>query len=437
MAPISSKEELTPEEKAAKDERYRKDAAATMATIGPLTFAIVTGGQLLNQSRPALVRRITNDQSKAAVMLAAFAGYGGAAEFLLNPVIGRLSDCFGRRPLLLLSPICCSFLRAMVALFPANPRVIMCERMLSSAVVTGFFSTMRAMLNDKLQGKDLVVAGGAMSMWAGSGVIIGPYIEVLILKLFGPRANFVAVSAINACVALIMYKIAKETLPLEDRKPVTLKACSPFTFVEMCRVSSVNRRLMFVLLLQSFGEGRIMQDINMLSLAENLHWRPAEISNFMSMLGVSVVAGGKTVKWSLEKFGMYGHTRLSNLAMALAFYLQGLGNPGSIAAKYGTQYLALSLWFVGGRKRDAVETLCTDLTLKNTNMGKGQVSSALSNFKSLGAVFGPPLSAKAYSAGLKSNNPGLPYTLIGVMYLMAEAVHSSMNKEQMGIVEGQ
>lgn len=44
-------------------QRKKEEAAATLRTVGPLTFAIVTGGQLLNQSRPALVRNIVSDQA--------------------------------------------------------------------------------------------------------------------------------------------------------------------------------------------------------------------------------------------------------------------------------------------------------------------------------------------------------------------------------------
>jgi hypothetical protein len=60
--------------------------------------------------------------------------------------------------------------------------MIMFERMLSSAVVTGFFGTMRAMLNDKLSMAELVVANGAISTYAGLGVMIGPFIETAVLS---------------------------------------------------------------------------------------------------------------------------------------------------------------------------------------------------------------------------------------------------------------
>ena len=50
--------------------------------------------------------------------------------------------------------------------------------MLSSAVVTGFFATMRAMLNDKLNMEEMMVSGGAISFYAGMALLIGPFIEV-------------------------------------------------------------------------------------------------------------------------------------------------------------------------------------------------------------------------------------------------------------------
>ena len=86
-----------------------------------------------------------------------------------------------------------------------SPRIMMLERALSTAVVSSFFSTMRAMFNDTLDREQLVVAGGpatcmvnhcwrnhrhggqlsqllhvsgAISIYAGLGLLVGPYIEV-------------------------------------------------------------------------------------------------------------------------------------------------------------------------------------------------------------------------------------------------------------------
>ena len=79
-------------------------AAATQRTIhsvGPLVLLLVAAGQLVNQSRPLLVQRICGSQTQAAAKMATFASLGGLSEFILNPLMGRLSDRFGRRPILM------------------------------------------------------------------------------------------------------------------------------------------------------------------------------------------------------------------------------------------------------------------------------------------------------------------------------------------------
>lgn len=136
-----------------------------------------------------------------------------------------------------------------------------------------------------------------------------------------------------------------------------------------------------------------------------------------------MVSGGKTVKPSLKALGMRGHTTMSNLVMALAFFLQG----GK--TKYFSQISSLALWFIGGRKRDAVEATCTKLTLERTGMGKGQVAAALSNFKSLAAIFGPPIAAKIYTYGISIGNPGIAYWFVAALHLLAELVHQTVPKE--------
>merc|ERR1712146_603186 len=112
---------------------------------------------------------------------------------------------------------------------------------------------------------------------------------------------------------------------------------------------------------------------------------------------------------------------------ALGFYVQGT------QSKYFSQIFAVFLYFLGGCKRDAVEAMCTDITLANTTMGKGQVSAALMNFKSLGAVFGPPLSGGAYNYGQTRGIPGLAYWIISLLQLAAEGVHYPMSNEDLGV----
>ena len=74
--------------------KSRKEAMKFMAMMGPCVFMIVTGGQLLNQSRPLLVLDIYNKNAQSAAAKLAQLGSLGVMEFAFNPLIGRLSDKF-------------------------------------------------------------------------------------------------------------------------------------------------------------------------------------------------------------------------------------------------------------------------------------------------------------------------------------------------------
>ena len=92
--------------------------------------------------------------------------------------------------------------------------------------------------------------------------------------------------------------------------------------------------------------------------------------------------------------------------------------------RYFSQYSCLALWFIGGRKRDAIEATCTKVTLERTDMGKGQVAAALSNFRSLAAIFGPPIAARIYTYGVSVGNPGIACKLHTPIAIRTDAISS-------------
>ena len=89
----------------------------------------------------------------------------------------------------------------------------------------------------------------------------------------------------------------------------------------------------------------------------------------------------------------------------------------------------------GGRKRDAVEAIVTDVSLANSDMGKGQIAAALSNFKSLATIFGPSLAGYMYSFGFRNGISGAPFYQIALFYVIADLLFRSLSKKEMGIDE--
>ena len=204
-------------------------------------------------------------------------------------------------------------------------------------------------------------------------------------------------------------------------------ACNPLSFTRVLGISKVTRRLMFVLGLQSFGEGRITQDINQLFLGQHLGWLPTQVALFQSIYGMGIILGGKYVKQSLETLGSVGHTSMSNASNTLGYLVRA-----QFESLLG-QYAGLLVCLPGGRKRDAVEAIITDQSLANSDMGKGQIAAALSNFRSLATIFGPPMAATTYNWGNARGVAGAPFYQIALLYALAELVHRSMSRAELGL----
>ena len=71
-------------------------------------------------SRTTLLQQLVkNDSARMVNILSTWASTIGAAEFLLNPTMGRLSDYYGRNPFMLTSPVACVILKTWCALNPS------------------------------------------------------------------------------------------------------------------------------------------------------------------------------------------------------------------------------------------------------------------------------------------------------------------------------
>ena len=84
-------------------------------------FANVTGICMLLQARPALIlRALKGDATALAKRLTMASSAVGVLELLLNPIAGQLSDRYGRRPFLLLSPVFNMVNKMLVSLNPGS-----------------------------------------------------------------------------------------------------------------------------------------------------------------------------------------------------------------------------------------------------------------------------------------------------------------------------
>ena len=146
------------------------------------------------------------------------------ASFVSAPVLGNLSDRFGRRPILLMSLGALAIDYLLLAVVHTLP-LIFVGRVLSGAF-GGSYSTAMAAIADTTPAEDRAKTFGFVSAAFGVGFVLGPAIGGL-LGEYGERAPFYVASALAAINVLYGLFVFPETLAVENRRPFAWSRANP------------------------------------------------------------------------------------------------------------------------------------------------------------------------------------------------------------------
>jgi MFS family permease len=220
------------------------------------------------QSRTTyMIRAAGGDVAKAASWIAYMSGGAGLFEFFVNPALGRLSDKYGRKPFILLSPIVNFILKfAVYATDGASFPLLALERVIGGSITTvSGTTTCSASLGDLLSGPDLSSAYGQLGSAAGLGVLIGPLISGSILSMSGEvKYTYLSGALIALGQGIYNAQNFEETLVLEKRKEFSWDTCNPLSFTKIFSGDPVVAKLSLIAGLQCFPEGKSLADMNMM-----------------------------------------------------------------------------------------------------------------------------------------------------------------------------
>ncbi|MBX7213401.1 MAG: MFS transporter [Thermoflexales bacterium] len=136
-------------------------------------------------------------------------------SFLMGPLLGRLSDRFGRRPILIISQLG-SLLSYVVIAFAPNIWIVYVARMLDG-ITAGNFSTAQAYISDITEPGQRVSRLGMTALAFSLGLAIGPALGGIVASALGPRAAY-ACGALIATITITLTALRlKESLTAERR----------------------------------------------------------------------------------------------------------------------------------------------------------------------------------------------------------------------------
>jgi DHA1 family tetracycline resistance protein-like MFS transporter len=332
-------------------------------------------------------------------------------QFVFAPVLGNLSDQFGRRPILLGS----LFGFSMDCLFLAfAPGIWWLFVGRTIAGITGAsYSVAAACVADISTDEQRTRNFGLINAGFGAGFIIGPLIGGL-LGQFGTHVPFIVAAALSFINLIFGYFFFPESLKISSRRPFDWKRANPFGALKHLQKLPVIKTLVLAMIFVSIAS-HSMESVWAFFTIEKFSWSNAMIGYSLAFIGGLSIAIQLWVVGAVAK-------RFGNRKMAVGGL--GLMMIGFfIIAFTPWQWLlfaALLIYILGGVQGTALQSIASSAMPDNE---QGELQGALGCVLGLTTLVAPPLMTSSFSffTGKQAEIyfPGIPFFIAGIFTLIS------------------
>ncbi len=358
----------------------------------------------------ASVGHISLDASKSYYLLIGVAY--AAMQFLFSPVVGGLSDRFGRRPVLLLSLFGLGI--DYLIMFFAPSLIWLVIGRCVSGMFGASYSTAMAYIADISTPENKTRNFGMVGAAFGVGFIIGPAIGGFLGEV-GVRIPFLAAAGVSLINFIYGVFVLKETLPVEKRRPFNWKRSNPIGAVlQLPKYRELG--LLFGVIFLYYLAGTAIQFTWVYLTKEKFDWSEGDVGMSLAVVGicVAIVQGGLSGVFS-KRFGDVKTSYFSLFVFVIAAIGIGL-------APQGWMLYALMLpYALTGLAGPAIQAIMSNNT-KDTE--QGELQGTITSVLSLSEILGPLLMMTLYSlttVGLPEDKRvyGSPYFAAALLVVFA------------------
>lgn len=361
---------------------------------------------------PSLIETLTNSG------LAEAAKYGGwlmfsyaIMQFIFAPVLGSLSDRFGRRPILLISLFGLG-INYLIHAFAPTIVWLFAARFLAG-ICGGSISTASAYIADISEPEKKSQNFGLIGVAFGLGFIIGPVIGGILGKI-AVSLPFIAAAALTFLNVLYGYFVLPESLSIENRRKFDWKRANPVGSLFHVKKYPVVSGIIIAIFLLNLAAHSVNSTWTFYTMFK-FNWNETMVGYSLGFVGllVAIVQGG-LVRYTIPKLGVK-----KSIFTGMALWGTGM-ILFSVATESWMMFAFIIPYSIGGIAGPAMQGAVSNQIPDNE---QGELQGAITSLISLTSIIGPLLMTNLFSYFSKDEAPiylpGAPFVLGAVLILTA------------------
>ncbi|MBZ5858936.1 TCR/Tet family MFS transporter [Flavihumibacter profundi] len=372
----------------------------------------VTGLGIIIPVIPKLIQGLIHGNISEASKYGGWMGFSYAImQFIFAPIIGNLSDKYGRRPVLLLSLLGFGIDYLFLAFAPTIGWLFVGR--IFAGIFGASFTTASAYIADISTPENRAQNFGIIGAAFGLGFIIGPVIGGL-LGQYGARIPFIAAAILSLLNALYGYIILPESLSVENRRFFDWKRANPLgSLIQLKKYPAVSGLIVSLVLV--YISVHAVQSTWTFYNIEKFGWNEKIIGYSLGFAGlmVAIVQGG-LIRAIIPRLGNERSVYIGLLFYSVGFLLY------AFATQSWMMFVFTVVYSMGGIAGPAIQGIISSAVPSNE---QGELQGALTSLMSATSIIGPPLMTNLFSWFTRPQAPvrfpGAPFLMSALLVLVS------------------
>jgi DHA1 family tetracycline resistance protein-like MFS transporter len=334
---------------------------------------------------PELIMELTGEGISRAAIYGGWLGFSFAVmQFLCAPVLGNLSDRFGRRPVILFSLFALGVDYLITGFAPTIGWLFLARAL--SGIAGASFIPAYAYIADVSPPEKRAQNFGLVGAAFGIGFIVGPAIGGLLGGL-GPRTPFFAAAALALTNVVFGFFVLPESLPRESRRPFVLKRANPLGTLLQIRKYPLVAGIAAAIFLWQIANQVFPSTWSFYTMFK-FGWSEAAVGASLAFVGVLIATSqGMLSRVVIPRIGER-RTALLGLWFGVVVYLCC-----AFATRGWMMYAGMAGWLFAALVYPSMNAIMSQQVPANA---QGELQGAVGSLFSLASVLAPPVMTQLF-----------------------------------------